>query len=205
MGFWQILGDIGIVVGVASSVATLVAYFTTHSPLTKQRFKLVGVPLALILIVAGALSLWYSAAFPAGNVTGSGKPLPPATATTGATATATGVVPTSHTLARTYKGTITDEDALNTTSDMFLCAVVQSGSTIAGEVKLTLFSGSGPFTGTIGSDSRVQFSIINADDGYGPSDFNGFLHVDGSMNGQYINHSLNRQGTWQVSPGGGGC
>jgi hypothetical protein len=205
MGFWQILGDIGIVAGIASSIATLAAYFTTHSPQTKQRFKLVGAPLALILIAAGALSLWYSAAFPAGNVTGTGKPSSSTTATTGATATATGVVPASHTLARTYKGTITDEDALNTTSDMFLCAVVQSGNTIAGEMKLTLFSGSGPFTGTIGSDSRVQFSIINADDGYGPSDFNGFLHVDGSMSGQYVNHSLNHHGVWQVSSGGGGC
>ncbi len=221
MGFWQILGDIGIVAGIASSIATLAAYFTTQSPLTKQRFKLVGVPLALILIVAGILSLWYSVASPAGNVTGNGRSSPSATATPGTTATATntgtpatavtatGVVPTTHTLARTYKGTITDEDALNTTSDMFLCAVVQSGSNIAGEVKLTLFSGSGPFTGTIGSDSRVQFSIINADDGYGPSDFNGFLNADGSMNGQYINHSLNHHGTWQVfSDGGdvnGGC
>jgi hypothetical protein len=229
MGFWQILGDIGIVAGIASSIATLAAYFTTQSPLTKQRFKLVGVPLALILIVAGVLSLWYSVASPAGNVTGNGRPSPSAIATTGVsrtatpgttatatntgtpttTVTTTGVVPTTHTLVRAYKGTITDEDALNTTSDMFLCAVVQSGNNITGEVKLTLFSGSGPFTGTIGSDSRVQFSITNADDGYGPSDFNGFLRLDGSMSGQYINHSLNHHGTWQVFPDegnvSGGC
>ncbi len=68
---------------------------------------------------------------------------------------------------------------------------------------MVLFSGSGPFSGTIGNDKSVHFSIINADDGYGPSDFNGFLNQDGSMSGNYINHSLNHRGTWQVRPANG--
>ena len=186
MNFLQILGGISIIAGIASSIATVAGYVSPHPASTRQRLTFVGVPLAIILIGAGVLSLLYSLMpHSAGITTGNGSTV------------------STLSLARSYQGTITDEDALNTTSAMFLCAVTQSGNNITGEVKLSLFSGSGPFTGTIGSDNSVRFSIINADDGYGPSDFNGFINPDGSMSGRYINHSLNHRGSWQVKPSNG--
>jgi|SRR5579884_568443 len=188
MSFWEILGAINVIAGIASCIVTVAGYFASQNPSTKQKLMMVGVPLAIILIIAGAASLFYSSMpHSAGATSGNGS-TPPTN---------------SFSLARIYQGTITDQDALNTTSDMFLCAVEQSGNNISGEVKMVLFSGSGPFSGTIGSDKSVRFSIINADDGYGPSDFNGFLNQDGSMSGSYINHSLNHRGSWQVRPANG--
>lgn len=189
MDFWQVLGAIGVIAGIASCIGTVAGYFTSQNTSTRERFKIVGIPLAIILIATGVLSLLYSL-------------MPRAADTTTDSGSITSIH-SLHSLVRAYQGTITDEDALNTTSDMFLCAVAQSGSTITGEVKLALFAGSGPFTGAIGNDTSVRFSIINADDGYGPSDFSGFLNSDGSMSGRYINHSLNHQGSWQVKPSNG--
>jgi hypothetical protein len=203
LGFWQILANIGIIAGIASGIATIAGYFASANASTKQKLMLVGVPLAIIFIGAGVLSLLY-ASMPqsAGTITSNGNTTSPSP-THQDTSTGNGNTTSLSSLAPTYQGTITDTDALNTTSEMFLCAVTQSANNIAGAVKLSLFSGSGPFTGTINSNNSVRFSIVNADDGYGPSDFNGFINPDGSMNGRYINHNLNQQGTWQVKPATG--
>jgi hypothetical protein len=197
MDFWQILGNIGLVAGIVSSVATVVGYFTSPNASTRQKLKLVGVPFAILLIVAGLLSLLYS------SIPHPDSSIPHPVVTPIATE---GTTPAySFSLARAYQGALTDKDALNFTSDMLLCSIAQNSNAINGAVKLSSLSGSGPFTGNIASDKHIRFTIINADDGYGPSDFSGSINTDGSMSGTYINHSLNQGGSWQVKPSSDNC
>jgi formate/nitrite transporter FocA (FNT family) len=60
MSFLDILGAVSLIAGITSSIVTIVSFFASQNPSTKQKLMLVGVPLAIILIIAGAASLFYS-------------------------------------------------------------------------------------------------------------------------------------------------
>jgi hypothetical protein len=213
----------------------IVVYFRSGLNPNNKKILLISIPFVLFFFLVGIFSVLYLPA--ATKITTTATP-PPITThvpspthfptyTPAATPSPTTIFTTppsstpintpahnntgssNHTLTQFYQGTITDEDALQTTSNMFLCSVTQSGNNMNGSVKLASFSGSGPFSGSIGNDNSVRFTIINADDGYGPSTFIGSFGLNGSMSGSYVNKSLNHHGTWQVSPAsqdtGTGC
>lgn len=86
MEFLQTLGLFGIVVGIASGIITIVSYFLVTTS-TKQKLLFTGIPLALILIFAGVVSLVASIAGKSSGPQISGTPTNMVTLTSGITAT----------------------------------------------------------------------------------------------------------------------
>ena len=136
---------------------------------------------------------------PSPTVTATSTPV--STVTTTPTATATpGSYPN---LAASYQGTI-HNTTYNIQTTFALASIVQNQGNIDGSVIIGPgLYGTGPFTGTIGTDGNVNFTD-NPTDGASTILFTGLLNADGSLSGTYSVPSTGEQGTWQTtsSPSG---
>lgn len=143
--------------------------------------------------------------------TPSPQPTPTATPTIQPTATPT-AIPTSNvpTLSSTYTGSLHDNNGdINTT--MSLKTVTQHGQNIQGTFRVYApLSGNGPFTGTVKSNSSLQFTVHSSDaSASAPLFFTGQIQQNGSISGQYCsldsmdhcNPNVGGYGTWSVQPG----
>ncbi|HEY0752605.1 MAG TPA: protein kinase [Ktedonobacteraceae bacterium] len=109
----------------------------------------------------------------------------------------------------TYSGTIHDNNG-SIDTNMSLQGITQNGQSIRGMFYVSQpLNGNGAFTGTVKSDSSVQFTVHSSDPGAAaPLFFSGKIQQDGSMSGQYCsldatnhcNPAVGGYGTWSVRP-----
>lgn len=109
-------------------------------------------------------------------------------------------VPTYPSLVSSYVGTV-HNNTVNITSSLSLTSVVEdsqgniSGSAFVGRPLV----GSGPFTGTIGIDRSIQFTVTPNDNaGVSTIQFVGVVQADVSMSGIYTVSGTGETGTWNV-------
>ncbi len=224
----QALELIGAIGGILASIVTILAFFAPAQwPLKRKLIAVGGTSAGVFLIGLLLVTLLPPAALtnstasrptatlPAGTTPQSTLPpgfTPQGTPTAGnptstprvlptATATSSTRPPTYPQLAQHYQGTITDA-ASQLQGDLTLTAIVQSQDMFTGQMYRTPFSGNGPFSGRVGTDKSIRFTIQVADDGSGPIDFMGFVNPDGSLSGTYFDHTYNSTGTWKVHPVG---
>ena len=135
-------------------------------------------------------------------------PVPTATPTPRPTATARPMPASYPVLASGYDGTIHNTTAA-VNSTMSLTHIRQQGANISGYFSVgSELQGNGNFAGTVTATSNIQF-LVQAFANHLPLFFQGQVHADGSMSGQYCSYRLNTQqcdynaggyGTWSVSP-----
>ena len=116
------------------------------------------------------------------------------------TTQATNSVPTYPTLVSSYVGTV-HNNTVNISSSLSLTSVTEdsqgniSGSAFVGRPLV----GSGPFTGTIGIDRTIQFTVTPNDNaGVSTIHFDGMVQANGSMSGTYTVSGTGETGTWKV-------
>ncbi len=107
-----------------------------------------------------------------------------------------------------YDGTIHNTPAaINST--MSLTQIQQHGTNISGYFSVgPELQGNGGFTGTVAPNSTIQF-LVQSFANHLPLFFQGQVHADGSMSGQYCSYRLDTQhcdynaggyGTWSATP-----
>ncbi|GAC1378210.1 MAG: hypothetical protein NVS4B7_08050 [Ktedonobacteraceae bacterium] len=106
-------------------------------------------------------------------------------------------------LSGAYAGTVVDTTPTpNITSNMSLTAVQQNRGNISGNFNVSApLQGSGPFTGTVGTNKYIQF-VVKGYNGNAPLYFWGFVQANQSIKGQYC--SLDQSGQCSASVGAGG-
>jgi hypothetical protein len=92
---------------------------------------------------------------------------------------------------------------------MSLAAIQQQGANISGYFSVgPELQGNGAFAGTASTDKKIQF-LVQAFANHLPLFFQGDIHADGSMSGQYCSYRTDAQqcdyyaggyGSWSVSP-----
>jgi serine/threonine protein kinase len=122
--------------------------------------------------------------------------------------TPTPVVPNYPQLVNSYQGSITDKFTQPpTSSTMSLSQVKQNGTNITGYFAVGPgLIGNGDFTGTVSSDNKIQFTVAGYQ-GLLPLFFQGQIHADGSIAGNYCSSRNNEcdygsggYGDWNVAP-----
>jgi Zn-dependent protease with chaperone function len=107
-------------------------------------------------------------------------------------------------LAQAYQGSVVNTtDNANVQSTVSLASIKQDQQ---GHITCYLtiqppLVGSGPCTGSVSKNGRIQFTVT-PDDGSGIASiqFTGTIHPNGSMDGSYTLPGTNEVGTWQLSP-----
>lgn len=110
-----------------------------------------------------------------------------------------------------YSGTIHNDRTNQPTTTMQL-TINQNQGSISGYFTVALpLQGSGPFTGSIDTNKMIQFIVDTSADNLTPQAnikfYNGILHQDGSLNGNYCSVNPNNgcdpryggNGTWSVA------
>ena len=104
-------------------------------------------------------------------------------------------------VAGSYSGTIDDTTA-SITSSMAL-SIHQKKKTISGEFTVGApLQGNGPFSGYVGTDPYIQFTVVPQDNNLAPLFFYGWVQTDGSIKGSYC--SLNKQAQCDTTAGASG-
>lgn len=107
-------------------------------------------------------------------------------------------------LAQAYQGSVLNTtDNANVQSAISLASIKQDQQghfTCSMTIQPPLV-GSGPCTGNVSKNGRIQFTVT-PDDGSGIASiqFTGTIHANGSMDGNYTLPGTNEVGTWQLSP-----
>jgi serine/threonine protein kinase len=124
-----------------------------------------------------------------------------ATANSVATATANSVVYPN--IAGNYSGTI-HNDRTNQPETAMTLVISQDQGSISGDFTVASpLNGSGPFTGSIGTNKMLQFIVTTHDvNPPAPIKFTGILHSDASLSGQYC--SVNPNNECDINYGGYG-
>lgn len=109
-------------------------------------------------------------------------------------------------LASSYQGIVQNTTAGE--SSLFTLTIVQDQQAISGreQVGPGLLAGSGPFTGTVGTDNSIHFTV-NADDGSNAvTTFTGSITSQNTLSGTYTTHfsypglgNQTQTGTWEAS------
>lgn len=108
-------------------------------------------------------------------------------------------------LTASYSGSLRNT-TVNTSADMSLTAVKQSGGKLTGHFQVgSPLVGSGDFTGTVDTHRNVKFTVPSSSGGSTfEIDFSGTIAANGGMSGTYVVHyqdgSSDQQGTWTVTP-----
>jgi len=107
------------------------------------------------------------------------------------------------TLASAYNGRLVDTTATpNIPATMYLSAIHQNKGYINGNFTVNApLQGSGPFTGTVGTNKYIQFTVKGYN-GHAPLYFWGFVQSNSTLQGQYC--SLDQNGHCSASVGAGG-
>lgn len=116
-------------------------------------------------------------------------------------------------LVSSYSGTIHDVNGnINTT--MALKQIIQHGRNIQGQFLVDLpLNGNGPFTGSIRTNSSIQFTVHSHDAGVqAPLFFSGQIQPNGNISGQYCSLDSSKQcnpnvggyGSWSAHPDNSG-
>lgn len=179
--FWgfPLIGD-GSFTGTIGSNGSIVL---TDTPIAPDRFS-------SIIIFKGTLH-------PNGSL--SGTYTAPSVSQTGTWQATPYQIPSNPHVVSTYHGTFQNW-TVGGTATLALTSVVQNQQKISGKVIIGPgLSGSGSFTGTIGTDGSVTFTDNDTTDGFTVI-FSGFLFSDGSLSGSYIIPSSGQSGIWKASP-----
>jgi serine/threonine protein kinase len=167
-------------------------------PRQRRTWPIVLLVLALLVLLVGSI-FWYVIPRSSGNVSPTSQPTQPPTS-------AGQVYP--H-VAGAYHGTI-----INTTADVtanMSLSIQQDKASINGNFTVSQpLLGSNPFQGVVDAANHIQFTVEGFN-GNAPLFFDGVVHANGGLSGNYCSLGSNGQcsatagasGTWRVAKGRG--
>ena len=162
------------------------------NPRQRRALPIVLLLLALLVLLAGSI-FWFAIPRSSGNVSPTANP--------------TSIGQVYPNVAGAYHGTI-----INTTADIttgMALSIQQNKATINGDFTVSEpLLGSNPFQGRVDTANHIQFTVQSYN-GNAPLFFDGTVHADGSLSGNYCSLGANDQcsdqvggrGTWRVTKG----
>jgi serine/threonine protein kinase len=164
------------------------------NPRQRRALPIVLLLLALLVLLAGSI-FWFAIPRSSGNVSPTANP------------TSTSIGQVYPNVAGAYHGTIINTTT-DTTASMAL-SIQQNKATINGHFTVgSPLVGSNDFTGSVDTTEHIQFTVQSYI-GNAPLFFDGTVHADGSLSGNYCSLGANNQcsdqaggkGTWRVTKG----
>jgi len=116
------------------------------------------------------------------------------------------LTPTYPHLASSYQGSM-HNTTIGTTATLTLTSIMQNQQIISGTMTLGPgLQGSGTFTGTVGLDNSIQFTVTSDDGSNAILNLTGFIHSQNTLSGTYSGSNIDvsglvqmQTGTWEAS------